>query len=326
MEIAVKVPVTVVTGILGSGKTTFVRHVLSTNHGKRIAVIQNEVSEQMGIESPAITDGEGNVLPDFYELPNGCICCSARDGLIVALERIIQVSVSRTIDAVLVETTGIADPQSVAQVFWVDSGMDSPLYLNGVITFIDSLNINRFLQGNDLDLGEIVTKQIACADALILNKTDLIDQQELDKVTQSVITLNTTAPLITTTFSAVPWDLLFNLNAFGSANQRIWDKTPHSHFHGIDHIFLKIARNSISPESVTRAVGELLWGNDAGEIYRCKGLFEFQNKWFSLQGVGELFEVTEAKIDEAKIDADHSGRFLFIGRNLDSNKISDVLR
>ena len=204
--------------------------------------------------------------------------------------------------------------------------MDSPLYLNGIVTFIDCLNIHRFLQGNSLDLGEISTKQIASADALILNKTDLVDQTHLLEVTKSVTSLNSTASIITTAFSNVPWDILFNLNAFEST-QRKWPDVPHAHFQGIDHIFLKVPANCISPESATRAVGELLWERKAGEIYRCKGLFEFDEKWFSLQGVGELFEVSQITfVDEAKIDADRSGRFLFIGKNLDSKVIADVLR
>jgi G3E family GTPase len=319
MEV-LKVPVTVITGILGSGKTTFVKHVLAGDHGKRIAVIQNEVSEQMGIESPAMTDGEGNVLPDFYELPNGCICCSARDGLIVTLERVISVSKTRPIDAVLVETTGIADPQSVAQVFWIDSGADSPLYLNGIVTFVDSMNIHKFLQGDKLGLADVAIKQIACADAIILNKTDLTTETDLSAVTASITALNSTSPITHTSFSVAPWSILFTIDAFRSTTERKrWPLTPHSHYQGVDHVFIK-TNNSESPEQVTRRIADLLWERSCGEIYRCKGLFSFDGGWFSLQGVGEIFEIVPVTTKHE--DEDKSGKFLFIGTSLNTEKLN----
>ncbi|CEM06603.1 unnamed protein product [Vitrella brassicaformis CCMP3155] len=138
-----KVPVTIVTGFLGAGKTTLLRYILRQPHGKRIAVVQNEFSEEMGIESPVIVDDKGEVYKEIYELPNGCICCSVRDDLVATLDNLLEHQ--DRFDYILVETTGVADPEPVTAAFWVDANLDSRLYLDGIVTLVDAKNVLRCL-------------------------------------------------------------------------------------------------------------------------------------------------------------------------------------
>uniref|UniRef100_A0A0G4IAU0 CobW/HypB/UreG nucleotide-binding domain-containing protein n=1 Tax=Chromera velia CCMP2878 TaxID=1169474 RepID=A0A0G4IAU0_9ALVE len=139
-----KVPVTVITGFLGAGKTTLLKHIMSSDHKLRIAVIQNEFSEEMGIESPILLDKDGEVVKEIFELPNGCICCSVRDDMVAALDNLLT-TYKNKIDYILVETTGIADPEPVTAAFWVDSGLESSLKLDGIVTVVDARNVHRCL-------------------------------------------------------------------------------------------------------------------------------------------------------------------------------------
>jgi len=187
-----------------------------------------------------------------------------------------------------------------------------------VVTFVDCLNIKNFLGADKLALGEIAKKQISCADVIILNKTDLVTSEELLAVTDSVSSFNQTAQITPTSFSIADPNLLFSINAFSGGRQP-WPKTPHSHYHGIDHILLTFPDSCFSPEQVTRAVGQILWSQTAGEVYRCKGLFSSGGNWFMLQGVGELFEVTPIQA------ASGPSKFLFIGTNLNRSAIHSLL-
>jgi G3E family GTPase len=321
-----KVPVTVITGILGSGKTTLLQNILRGGHGKKIAVIQNEVSEEMGIESPALTDGSGAVLADFFELPNGCICCSAKEGLILAIERLVEISKAKPIDAILVETTGIADPNSVAEVFWVDS--ESEVYLNGIVTLVDSLNIDRFLAESNSSLfsilGQVAVKQIVAADAIVVNKTDLVEST--GPIIETLKSLNPSAKLVVTTLAAdVPIEWLFELNAFEKLNGVLdRDESSHliDHYLGIDHIMVK-ANTPLDKSAVEKAVGKILWERKGGDVYRCKGVFrDSENAWWILQGVGEIFEV---KPLSGQAEIAEPGRFLFVGADLDGALLTNLL-
>jgi G3E family GTPase len=176
-----KIPVTVLTGALGAGKTTLLKSVLEKPHGYKVAVIQNEFSETMGMEAPLFTDDKGETIKDVYELPNGCLCCSAKDGLIGMLD--VLVEQRKKFDYVLVEATGIADPEAICEIFWVDDGLGSAVYLDGVVTLVDGRNCISALDGTEgdfvnLGLEHETAKQVASADVLILNKADLTTVQQ----------------------------------------------------------------------------------------------------------------------------------------------------
>eukprot|EP01067_Filipodium_phascolosomae_P008260 Filipodium_phascolosomae@DN6974_c0_g1_i1.p1 len=198
-----KCPISVLTGFLGAGKTTLLRYILTENHGKRIAVIQNELSEEMGIEAPTITNRDGKVFDEIYELPNGCVCCSARDSLLQTIE--ILMEKREKFDYILIETTGVSDPESVVQIFWIDSEVQSSVYLDGIICVVDASNLQNLMcpsNGETLNvshpsktLGNEIVKQIAFADIILLNKTDTVSKAAINNSQQLLQNLNSTAPI-----------------------------------------------------------------------------------------------------------------------------------
>eukprot|EP00434_Breviolum_minutum_P006523 symbB.v1.2.005757.t1/scaffold289.1/size287290/2 len=194
-----RIPVTVLTGVLGAGKTTLLKHILENPHGYRIAVIQNEFSEEMGMEALPYRSN-GATIKDVYELPNGCLCCSAKDGLIGMLDVLLEQK--DRFDYVLVEATGIADPEAVCEVFWVDEGLGSKVYLDGVLSLVDSYNMLSYLGKRKADedsktaslgLEAEALKQVACADVLILNKVDLVSEMERTRASATLREINPTA-------------------------------------------------------------------------------------------------------------------------------------
>ena len=147
-------PVTVLTGFLGAGKTTLLNYILTGEHGYRIAVIENEFGEELGMEATLmVADKDGKTvqpqkaLAEFVELPNGCICCSMKTDFLAAMEAL--VSKRDRFDYVLVETTGLADPSSIASTFWVDDGMEIDMMLDAIVTVIDAKHLERHLSTGD---------------------------------------------------------------------------------------------------------------------------------------------------------------------------------
>ncbi|KAH7352652.1 hypothetical protein KP509_19G056400 [Ceratopteris richardii] len=145
--------ITVITGYLGAGKTTLVNYILKSEHGKRIAVILNEFGEELGIEKAMINQGhKSSLVEEWIELPNGCVCCSVKHSLVQALEQLAERP--ERFDYILLETTGLANPGSLASVLWVDDELESTIHLNSVITVVDAKNFNRQLHGHK-EHGEI---------------------------------------------------------------------------------------------------------------------------------------------------------------------------
>lgn len=144
-----KVPVTILTGFLGAGKTTLLNYILSENHGKRIAVIENEFSGGLGIEGMIAKSGlDGGSLEGFFELNNGCICCTVKEDLLTTLEQL--VIHKHRFDYIIIETTGVANPGPVITTFWSDDALESSLKLDGVVCVVDSLNIESYLVTPDI--------------------------------------------------------------------------------------------------------------------------------------------------------------------------------
>ena len=162
-----KIPVTVLTGFLGSGKTTLLNRILSEDHGMRIAVIENEFGE-IGIDQDLVINADEEV----FEMNNGCICCNVRGDLI----RILGELASRLeqFDRVILETTGMADPGPVAQTFLVQEDIQDFYQLDGIVTLVDGKHVNQHLD----DETDEVLAQVAFADRIIINKIDLISEEE----------------------------------------------------------------------------------------------------------------------------------------------------
>ena len=197
-----KVPVTILTGFLGSGKTTLLNRILSEQHGKRIAVIENEFGE-VGIDQALVINAE----EEIFEMANGCICCTVRGDLIRVLGNLMKRR--DKFDYVVVETTGLADPGPVAQTFFMDDEISSEFSLDGIITLVDTFHINQQLGRSDES-----TEQIAFADVIVLNKTDLVKDTELDKLEARLREMNKMAKFIRSEMANVPINSVLDKSAF----------------------------------------------------------------------------------------------------------------
>ncbi|MDX2266496.1 MAG: GTP-binding protein [Bryobacter sp.] len=197
-----KVPVTVLTGFLGSGKTTLLNRILTEEHGKRIAVIENEFGE-IGVDNELVIGAEEEV----FEMNNGCICCTVRGDLIRILGNLMKRK--DRFDYILVETTGMADPGPVAQTFYADDEMQSKLRLDGIVTLVDAKHIWQHI-----DDSEEAKEQIAFADVIILNKSDLVPAAELDLLEKRIHNMNAQAKIYRTTNAAVEVDKVVNVGGF----------------------------------------------------------------------------------------------------------------
>ncbi|MGH8286930.1 MAG: CobW family GTP-binding protein, partial [Steroidobacteraceae bacterium] len=197
-----RIPVTVLTGFLGSGKTTLVNRILSERHGKRIAVIENEFGE-VGVDHQLVIGAE----EEIFETNNGCICCKVRGDLICILGQLLKRR--DRFDHVLIETTGLADPGPVAQTFFIDEDLKDQFLLDAIVTVVDAVHIERHL-GETKEPGE----QIAFADVLLLNKTDLVSPAELARIERRIRAMNVTAKIHRTRNADAPIDAMLGVGAF----------------------------------------------------------------------------------------------------------------
>jgi G3E family GTPase len=197
-----KTPVTVLTGYLGAGKTTLLNRILSEDHGRKYAVIVNEFGE-VGIDNDLIVGADEEV----FEMNNGCVCCTVRGDLIRVLSGLMKRK--GKFDAIIVETTGLADPAPVAQTFFVDDEVRARTELDSVTTVVDAKHLPLRLKDS-----REAAEQIAFADQIILNKTDLVDDAELAEVERAIRTLNPLAPIRRAQRSNVPLDTILGRHAF----------------------------------------------------------------------------------------------------------------
>lgn len=184
MNMANRIPVTVLTGFLGSGKTTLLNRILTESHGQRIAVIENEFGE-IGVDQELVINAE----EEIFEMNNGCICCTVRGDLIRILGNLIKRR--DKFDRIVLETTGLANPGPVAQTFFVDEGMRQEFALDGIVTMVDALHFEQQLADS-----EETRTQVAFADVIVLNKTDLVGAAELDGLERRLRGINALARIV----------------------------------------------------------------------------------------------------------------------------------
>jgi G3E family GTPase len=253
-----KVPITIITGYLGAGKTTLLNYILTEQHGKKIAVILNEFGDTIDIEKQlTISDTNSTEAKgvDFVPLANGCICCSVKDVGVAAIENLMESQ--NGFDYILLETTGLADPGNIAPLFWLDDGLGSSIFLDGIVTLVDAKNVLKSLDegyGDEkiADKGEkdehdehgpLLTTahlQISHADVVLINKSDLVSEEELRAVTERVRSINGLAKIKTTTKSQVP-DLegfILDLHAYDEVTDSdlMFASKGHSHIDAVNDI------------------------------------------------------------------------------------------
>jgi len=201
-SIETRVPVTVLTGFLGSGKTTLLNRILTENHGKKIAVIENEFGE-VGIDNDLVIGAE----EEIFEMNNGCICCTVRGDLIRILGHLMKRR--DKFDYIMVETTGMADPGPVAQTFYVDDDMQEKLHLDAIVTLVDAKHIWKHIDDSDE-----AKEQVAFADVILFNKIDLVAPEDLEKLEARIKSMNSMAKIYRSRDAVVEMEKILNVGGF----------------------------------------------------------------------------------------------------------------
>jgi G3E family GTPase len=330
-----KIPVTVLTGYLGAGKTTLLNRILTEPHGKRYAVIVNEFGE-IGIDNELVIGADEEV----FEMNNGCICCTVRGDLIRILEGLMKRK--GRFDAIIVETTGLADPAPVAQTFFVDQDVQEVARLDAVVTVADA----KWLAARLKDAPE-AKNQIAFADVILLNKTDLVSPAELREVEARIRAINPYAKLHKTQRCEIEISAVLDRNAFDL--DRILEIEPeflhadehghdhdhdhdgghghHHHDHGLKHyhdedmqsIALRID-GEVDPEKFMPWINALVQ-TEGPNILRSKGILAFKGepKRFVFQGVHMMLDGDTQR--EWKPGEKRESKIVFIGRDMKTDEI-----
>ncbi len=338
-----KIPVTVLTGYLGAGKTTLLNRILSQPHGKKFAVIVNEFGE-IGIDNDLVVGADEEV----FEMNNGCICCTVRGDLIRVIDGLLRRK--GAFDGIIIETTGLADPAPVAQTFFVDEEVQAKTRLDAVVTVADA----KWLSDRLKDAPE-AKNQVAFADVILLNKTDLVGADELKEVEARIRGINPYAKLYRTQKSEIDVAKVLNQGAFDL--DRILEIEPafleedehdhhhHDHEHGPDcgcghdhdhghHHGLHAVHDSemqsvsfstdapLNPEKFFPWVQNLV-ATEGPNILRSKGILSFKDDpdRFVFQGVHMILDGDHQR--PWKDDEKRVSRIVFIGRKLDEAKLKD---
>lgn len=321
-----RVPVTVLTGFLGSGKTTLLNYILKEQTGLKIAVIENEFGE-VGVDD-ALVRKKYDTEEEIFEMNNGCICCTVRGDLIRILGKIFRRKTK--LDAVIIETTGLADPAPVAQTFFMDEDLKSKARLDGVLTVVDCKHIIQHLDEiKPKGVENEAVEQVAFADRLLVNKTDLVDAATLAIVKSRLKALNPAAKQIECQYSQVDLKELMGLGGFNL--KRVLEFEPDfleessGHEHEHDSSVSSVGITEPGELDMNRLNGWLqkLLKEEGQNIYRMKGVMAIRDmpQKFVFQGVHMLFDGQPMEGCEWKEGEVKANKLIFIGKNLDRDSL-----
>ncbi|MEO1004898.1 MAG: GTP-binding protein [Cyanobacteria bacterium J06638_38] len=308
-----KIPVTVLTGYLGAGKTTLLNQILTQEHGKRIAVIVNEFGE-IGIDNQLVVDSDEEIL----EMNNGCICCTVRGDLIRIIGKLLDRRDS--FDHLIIETTGLADPAPVIQSFFVDEILYQQMQLDAIVTVVDAKYIQDHWSSSEAQ------EQIAFADVILVNKTDLVSTEELNSLHQQIRGLNAIANIHSTQNCQIDIDCILGIGAFDLKNAltidpQFLEESAHEHDQSVATVAIA-NQGIVNGDKLNRWLNQLVQaiGQD---LFRMKGILNVddEDRRFVFQGVHMTLDGRPGKPWKPK--ETKTNELIFIGRNLNESELRE---
>ncbi|KAI0632194.1 cobW-domain-containing protein [Trametes polyzona] len=355
------VPLTIICGFLGAGKSTLVRRILTERHGYRIAVIMNEFGDTADIEAKTINvtspDDPEQQSEEFLELANGCLCCSIKDSGAAAIEKLMQRK--GAFDHILLETTGLADPGPIASMFWQNEefsmGLGRDIHLDGVVCVVDAVFGRQQMEEDHAadGIGESL-RQIAAADVILLNKVDLVPPAEVDATEAVIRGVNPAASVYRTIRGEIDLGLIMGVDAYASRQllhetrkaavkqcSGGHDHTPtHYELRGISSLQIDCPPLTASQlEKLDEWIRTVLWEKQLPnrppdstgtiDVLRCKGIFVTDDgQLHVLQGVRSLYEIAPVEKggeDGEELGLPDTGKLVLIGKGLNEDVRQSVI-
>lgn len=353
-----RIPATIITGFLGSGKTTLLNHILTAEHGKRIAVIENEFGE-IDIDGSLVAAKTAGA-EDIMLLNNGCLCCTVRGDLVRMISELVT-SKKGKFDHIVIETTGLANPAPIIQTFYAEDTIFNEVKLDGVVTLVDAKHAGLHLdEVKPKGVVNEAVEQIAYADRIIVNKTDLVGESDITSLVQRIRKINSLANLKRTEYGKVNLDYVLGIGGFdleriesavndeGSKDEdhalshdhdhehhhhdhhhhhhedshdHKHDHHAHDHSHdpGVSSVSI-VCEGNLDLEKANMWLGTLLMER-SDDIYRMKGLLSVQgmNERFVFQGVHDIFQGSPERLWQP--DEPRTNKIVFIGKNLNAEEL-----